>query len=350
MSRVSVLGAGASKFAGYPLALDLWRFARDESGGEVMADKRHKEVVDAFDRIFRAIPPPEPDRPNLEETCTLLDLADLRVSPLSLKDIDWRRLRPMLVGMIAEAFQWYEYKLQVEVIEGRPARGLQGTYSFNLGLERSRVLAVVDRWTALLNEGDTIITFNWDLLHEAALWRAAKWHYNDGYGFACSDSSGDARSPIRMLKLHGSVNWAQQDERDLHPAIEHKKDFFRGAEDGVGIYTRGARNWNQGRWLITPTYLKDPSSNRLLLDLWNQASDALVHAHELTVIGYSLNRADAPARQLFASALVRNRHISEIRVVVPPGGEEHWDSLAFGIGKRRKPIRKTFEDWVLSDG
>ena len=350
MSRVFVLGAGASKFAGYPLALDLWRFARDGGGGEVMAERRRKEVVDAFASIFRVIRPADHDRPNLEEICTLLDLADLGVSPLSLKGIDWRRLRPMLVGMIAEAFQWHEYKFRVEVIEGRFPRGLQGTYSFNLGLDRPRILAVLDRWTALLNEGDTIITFNWDLLHDAALWRARKWHYNDGYGFTCSDPSGNARSPIRMLKLHGSVNWAQRDERDLHPAIEHKKDFFPGAQDGPGIYTRGAGQWDEGRRLITPSYLKDPSSNRLLLDLWNEASDALVHAQELIIVGYSLNRADAPARELFASALVRNRHISEITVVVPPDGEEYWDSLAFGIGKRRKPIWSTFEDWVLSGG
>ena len=86
------------------------------------------------------------------------------------------------------------------------------------------------------------------------------------------------------------------------------------------------------------------------MDLWNEASDALVHAQELIIVGYSLNRADAPARELFASALVRNRHISEITVVVPPDGEEYWDSLAFGIGKRRKPIWSTFEDWVLSGG
>lgn len=58
---------------------------------------------------------------------------------------------------------------------------------------------------------------------------------NDGYGFTCSDPNGNARSPIGMLKLHGSVNWAQRNERDLHPAIGHKKDFFRRAQDGPVI-------------------------------------------------------------------------------------------------------------------
>ena len=350
MSRVFVLGAGASKFAGYPLAPELWRFARDGGGGEVIAEERRNEVVEAFSTIFRVIPPAEHDRPNLEEICTLLDLAELGVSPLSLKSIEWLHLRAKLIGMIVDAFQWHQYKFRREIIEGRLAQGLHGPYSFNLGLDRSRVLAVLDRWVALLNKGDTIITFNWDLLHEAALWCAGKWHYNDGYGFRCSDPSGHERSPIRMLKLHGSVNWAQRDERDLHPAIEHKNDFFPGAEDGPGIYAWGAGQWDEGRRLITPSYLKDPSSNRLLLDLWNQARDVLVRAQELIAIGYSLYRADAPARQLFASALVRNRHISEIKVVVPRDGDEYWDSLAFGIGKTRKPIWSTFEEWVLSNG
>lgn len=347
MSRVFILGAGASKFAGYPLALDLWRFARDGGGGDVTADKRRKSVIDGFERIFAVIPPAEYDRPNLEEICTLLDLAEIGVAPLSLEHTDWRQLRPMLIGMIAEAFQSHEHKFQTEVVSGQRAHGIHGDYAFNLGLDRDHVMSVLDRWAGILRQGDTIITFNWDLLHDSALWRAGKWHYNDGYGFECSDSQGDARSPIRLLKLHGSVNWAQQNDSDLCPAIEHKATFLSPAHDGAGIYTRGAGQWSEGRPLITPSYLKDPSSNRLLLTLWNQASDVISGSQELIVIGYSLNRADAPARHLFGSALLRNEKISEVTVVTPDG-EEFWDDLMFNVGKRRKPVRKTFEDWVLS--
>ena len=53
MGRVFILGAGASRFAGYPLGLDLWRFIRDVAPLDVMAKKRAESVIQAMDRILR---------------------------------------------------------------------------------------------------------------------------------------------------------------------------------------------------------------------------------------------------------------------------------------------------------
>jgi hypothetical protein len=156
---------------------------------------------------------------------------DAGLGNLQLGKTDWRQLRPMVCGMIAEAFGWYQFKFQTEVIEGIQPQSIYGPYSFNLGFERDRVLEILNRWSELLLKGDIIISFNWDLLHEAHFWRAGKWHYADGYGFTCSDAPKKIRSPIKILKLHGSVNWAQQDEQDEYPAIEHKKDFFSGTRE-----------------------------------------------------------------------------------------------------------------------
>ena len=155
-------------------------------------------------------------------------------------------MREKLMGMIAAAFLWHEYQLQ---------RELCGTDDV-----RNRVL---EAWAQRFEEGDTILTFNWDILHEAALWRAKKWHYADGYGFPCSDAPRQSRSSVRVLKLHGSVNWAQGEAQDCTPAIEHKADFFVGGRDAHEIYLTGAGTWNEGRHLIIPTYLKDLSTNRI---------------------------------------------------------------------------------------
>src|SRR5881227_510145 len=78
---------------------------------------------------------------------------------------DWKDVRSKVMGMISEAFLWREYQFQSE---------LHSDPNFKPSL-------VLQKWTGLLHDGDTLITFNWDVLHESALWRAGKWHYADGY-------------------------------------------------------------------------------------------------------------------------------------------------------------------------
>jgi hypothetical protein len=156
VNRVFILGAGASKFAGYPLAPELWAFLRDHSGGHVQAEKRREEVVRLVEHVVREYVPPEQyDRPNLEEIFTYLDLASLGTTLIQLEKTDWRRLRLGVMGMIADAFQWYQYSLW-------PMLSGNGGVSEILGL-----------WSAFLEPGDVLITFNWDLLHESARWQVA---------------------------------------------------------------------------------------------------------------------------------------------------------------------------------
>jgi hypothetical protein len=331
MGRVFILGAGASRFAGYPLGLDLWPFIRDSAGLDVMAKKRAESVIQAMDRILKVVPPKTYDRPNLEELFTLLDLAGQGVEPLGLRHVDWRDMRTKVMGMISEAFLSRQYQFQAE-LRSNP---------------NSEPSSVLRKWTGFLQNDDTIITFNWDVVHEAALWRAGKWHYADGYGFVCLGAPAGKHSLIKVLKLHGSANWAQREDLDCEPAIEHKATFFPGALDEPGTYMKGGGQWNEGRNLIIPSYLKDVSRNRLLLQVWNEAADALAAASEVIVIGFQLHPADAPARQLLGSALLRNKGISEVLLVSPSSSGDYWDEFCFRLGKMRKPARKSFEAWVL---
>lgn len=160
--------------------------------------------------------------------------------------------------MIADAFRWHQYSVKQDLSR----TGGLGT--------------TLKAWTGFLRPGDTIITFNWDLLHEAALFDAKKWHYSNGYGFHCGDAPKGATSPTLLLKLRGSVNWSQSDEKDCQPSIEYKADFFPLSFDDHGkTYFKAAGKSNEGRYLIIPSFFKDLSSNQLLMNLWNQAQDAL---------------------------------------------------------------------------
>jgi len=134
--------------------------------------------------------------------------------------------------------------------------------------------------------------------HESALWSAGKWHPADGYGFPPSNApSNTARSVIKVLKLHGSANWEQKSEHDITPEIAAQTVFFEGSHDTPTGLAAGT-GWHEGRYLITPTYLKDISSNPLLLQLWHDATTAIAEASAITVIGYRLHPADALARYM----------------------------------------------------
>lgn len=346
MKRVFVLGAGASAVAGYPLGLDLWRFLRDSESPELGAKQRRDSVIGALDPIVRTYLPDGCDRLDLEKLFTLLDLAHLGTAPLKLRVSDWPLTKRQIMGMIAETFQWHQYEFQAVIIEGRQAQTLHGPQPFGLGLRRDPVLSAIEKWAGMLLPGDTIVSFNWDTLHESVLWRAKKWHYANGYGFPVRDAPPETHSPITILKLHGSANWAQRSEDDCEPESEHKGTFFPGAVDDSETFRRATGTWNDGRYLIVPSYLKDLSANRLLLRLWERAREALGEADEMTVIGFSLNEADAPARHLLGSALDRNQNLREVLVIAPEQFE--WGRFCYRFAKRQRSSYAKFEDWICN--
>jgi hypothetical protein len=270
---------------------------------------------------------------------TLLDICHLGVGPENLRLEDWPLIRLKIMRLIAEYFQWQEWQFQRQVIHER--------HQFGLEVDRTQSLKVLAAWVDTLQSGDTLISFNWDLLHEAALWRAGKWHFADGYGFQCRDAPEAARSAIKILKLHGSVNWAQSSPLDVVAEIEHKRDFFEGADDDSQTYRKRSGSWNMGRHLIVPSYMKDPSANRLFLRLWSQARIALREADEVIVIGFSLNPADAAARELFATAFDQRSPPPRLMIVSPE--QPQWDSFChYNLCIEQERIRKRFENWIMT--
>ena len=131
-------------------------------------------------------------------------------------------------------------------------------------------------WARFVRPGDIILTFNWDVLHEVILWRQRLWSYRDGYGFECGDQGrGERSSGTLMLKSHGSVNWVQEYNDDPVAYIADVKDFFSGSKDWDWRPRHHEAQADAGRKLVLPTYLKDISSNGVLLDIWTQAHRAI---------------------------------------------------------------------------
>jgi hypothetical protein len=57
----------------------------------------------------------------------------------------------------------------------------------------------------IVQPGDHIITFNYDVALDACLRRAGKWCIGDGYGFPVEGLP--CGSAVSILKVHGSINW-----------------------------------------------------------------------------------------------------------------------------------------------
>jgi len=293
-----------------------------------------------MDAILERFPAKDPLHPNLEELFTLLDLSLL--APDTLKQVDkarWKQTRGNITGMIVAAFLNYQWDLGQVLAGHRPVHEVDA--------DRSDVERVIDAWGVCIKPGDDIISFNWDLLHEVALWRSGKWSFLDGYGFTCRNAGTDRCSQVQLYKLHGSVNWVQDEADDPEPNIVDRQEFFSDVSESTENFLKEAGQRDQGRKLIIPTYLKAVSANTNLVKLWNKAAAALQAAKEIVVIGYRLHPADSLAHHLFVSSLLANPNHPVVKIVSRAADDE-WDTVCMAAGLRTKRIRERFEEWVAT--
>ena len=342
--RIFVLGAGASVFAGYPLASDLLSFIRNFRPLEVVTKEIGSRVMDKLNQaefFFKRNVIRDPNRIlNLEELLTYLELyrsfpgTAFAINPWD--DNDSSEVR----RLVTEAFLDYQYDLSRLIWE---ANTPPSTFK-----DHARIKKISDSWATFVQPGDVMLTFNWDILHEVIFWKAGLWSYKDGYGFQCQNQ-GDAEetSKLKILKLHGSINWVQDNPSSPVREIADVGTFFTKSKGSEPRNHRSQAQQDSGRKLVLPTYLKDISSNKALLDIWTNAHWLISRATELIVVGYSLHPVDHPARLLFDTALSENKRLSRITVVSPVPTE--WDRFLMQINKPMHRIPRKFEEWVCSD-
>jgi hypothetical protein len=312
---------------------------RQDPFPEALTQKAASEVLPKIDAAFLQLERSTRTRWDLETLLTQLDLFG-NIGNLRLVHGEWTAVdRAKITRVIAEQFQWHQYNL-TKFLRSASDEDLQS-------LEAQKLKLVADAWARKILPGDCIITFNWDLLHEAILWLAHKWSYVDGYGFkAPQDIIDKTPSKTMIYKLHGSVNWVQREDGMEVEDIEYVGEFFPGSHPSVRRYPPVTTSWDTGRKLILPTYLKDISRNRILLDVWGLAQEALGEAEEIVVIGYSLNPTDHPARLLLGTELRRNNSIGRVTVVGKSMGG--WPDFLCTVGKQLDRKEQTFEEWALS--
>jgi hypothetical protein len=165
-----VLGAGASRHAGYPLCSELWLAMAMWVMESQPQDSEYRKAIDTIAVLHGSVS-------DTEAMFTDLDLGHGAFRVLT------EDQRNQLSGRIRRCLRDY-----FKSIGGQ-------------GAEASQYSALASR----MRKGDVAVTFNYDLALENELIRAHKFRVRNGYGFEADWD--EPESDVKVLKLHGSINW-----------------------------------------------------------------------------------------------------------------------------------------------
>ena len=174
-----------------------------------------------------------------------------------------------------------------------------------------------------LKANDTIITFNYDTVIEESFEDAKLWTPSGGYGAGVYGHNldwarkwlkerGQSKCPaskLRLLKLHGSINWVLNINKHVRikprPYVVRTKNN-KPTFDSVAILAPG---WNK------------PIAKAPFKGLWRDARLRLQQAKSIVIIGYSLPETDLLARGLFAevvrSRVAKRKLLAQLHVADP---------------------------------
>lgn len=211
------------------------------------------------------------------------------------------------------------------------------------------------RELANLDDGDVVITTNYDTLAERALLETGRWSAADGYGFPVPLTSvpaeaivprrdppawATAPSKVKVLKLHGSFGWRQieglSDTRPDEVILGSELLHFMLPRRRGRVTLLYDRREKQAPFPMTvpamayPSYLKQTTGSTRL-DVWEAARAALGSAAEIRILGASLPPADTAVRTLFLATRSRLRH-GEVSVQVDDRSEESFSRWQAHLG------------------
>lgn len=172
--------------------------------------------------------------------------------------------------------------------------------------------------------GDVVITFNYDDALERALKSAGKWDVWNGYGF--SVSADYSQSPVEVLKLHGSVNWWASlfggrmgySMFDPQHTLGHRPVIADHHMQALGYAQERDRECPpktaKVQVMIAPFRKKQffyetsfgTEYGGFYDDLWRRAEAALSRATTVYVLGYGMAQSDVRARELILGSISRS--------------------------------------------
>jgi len=196
-----------------------------------------------------------------------------------------------------------------------------------------------------LGQGDAVISFNYDCLMDDALRVAgdSKWHPRWGYCFPLRgytlngtehwtpSSPGDKDTSIRLLKLHGSVNWQLPEGEGREITLKQRLHQQRG----VPRFT-----------IIPPVWNKNIASHQIFRRIWREAAARLRAAKVIAIVGFSFVPTDLYAQSLFRIALGDRSHLEALVVANPDHNARFRIRQVFDVPlQQRRALLRQYKDF-----
>lgn len=334
-AKVYILGSGASAEDGAPFMSELvdktfWNFGGKLTGSDInlMGTWYEEDDLTPFPPVFELMD-------CFYGTHLKRDMEELRktlILPVSFPKIDiedfFTKIDNMLKGRESYGLNWKHE----DILKVSKAAGF--FFYHTLCYETGRNSTPPKHYLAFVEEAlkmgtkHCIITFNYDMLLEAALLNHKMYFRNEyknpmfnrnffpeerlpwTYGVPFKDVKCDEKyrvedepkAEVYLLKMHGSFNWGlclETKEMTMYspvPAPWFYKEFYRNK-----YKCHGGSHVSQPL-LIPPVREKDIDIPGLQ-KIWDKARSFLESAREVHIIGYSLPDVDTGAQELFSQCL-----------------------------------------------
>ncbi len=277
--RVFVIGAGVSASCGIAVANQILREAviRMEGKDSSKTDQIHKllrYLYPNFDKHLR-------NYPNIEDFLNLLEMAKRFNSEEFIASELWsvRKLNEVKRNTLRAVTDYIWDRMH----EKGKDQCIRGFVHQNL------------------HEGDTIISFNWDLTIERAL-----EEYPGDPGFLYTYSRSREEKHFTLLKPHGSIDWFNR--KGMRRLVSDAD--IGNLDDTLCYYPRFDRAKHPELVEVPPVIVPPIATKQFEFDFlkrtWRFAYRAVSDATQLHIIGYSLPREDQFARLVLRRAVRNN--------------------------------------------
>lgn len=194
----------------------------------------------------------------------------------------------------------------------------------------------------------TLISFNYDTVAEQALDKAGlSYSYGPERAIRFADRKRrrklrSSQPDVRILKLHGSVNWGVCQRCD---DTSDRRSIINALEEAYVPPPRQRCSFCKRDFLLpgmVPPVASKGASLGPFAELWDLARAALRRSRELLVIGYSLPATDSQARSLLEEI---NQPGTRPRVTLVCGRNGPSPQLS-ALFRKPREVREPFEEFV----
>lgn len=326
---VIVLGAGASYPFGAPLMKDFYQVAASLFVDPYATEHLKHQfgiVFDFINRLQKAQAKANIDLHNIESVYTALEMAQL----LGLDNLqsqqcsDWETMDHAMKYFLSKAIEARCQLLRNDKLQHNHQPGDRVEVINSYSPPQEPLVESVGRSLVLEKNGWTVsfLTFNYDLVLESTLGK-----FKVATNYCLPDTQPPLNNTVsrsmKVLKLHGSINWQKRTRPNLAPHIEAfpiyplegnrfpDPDYY-----GVSVDNQVITGFSEGMNapMIVPPVWNKSNYHSPINAIWREAATCLSRASHIYCLGYSLPQTDGFFKQLFALGTVGDRPLQQFQV------------------------------------